>query len=571
MKISIAFSFFLFNFSFLIHAQQIWYFGNGAGLDFSSGTPKPIYNGKLFTLEGCATACDDHEHLLFYTDGITVWNKFHKEMQNGTGLNGSQSSTQAALIVPQPSVKGKYFLFTTDEKGGSKGLCYSVIDISSAGGVVIKKNIQLLGLSTEKLSAVQSANGKDSWVITHQWNSNSFYAFPVTAQGIGKPVISAIGLSHTETGAGENREAIGYLCASPDGKKIASAVCYRGKNNLELFDFDNSTGKISNASTFSLSGSPYGLCFSSDNTKLYISFLKGRSGIVQYDLNDRSIIEIAVDEKENSFGGLKMGLDEKIYIARTGTFLDAIEFPNEKGALCKYKKNGVDLEPASSNFGLPNVFITSSAGNKPITSVSLTKTSSSPENSSTSATSHSFDCSKVIEKPFSQKGQMVMTSIEVCENEYVLSAKNFGASFNWSTLETTQKIKVNVSQVYKVAIFKQGCTVIDSIHVKFRKDLAEFTFLPSFNPESESFNSEFYYEIADVQDFELKVYDRKKKNILFDTKNIKKKWNGKNQKGDVVSAGEYFWVVKYKPNCPKDSKAVVKEGSVIVKRGTSKK
>ncbi|TAL58856.1 MAG: hypothetical protein EPN85_10555, partial [Bacteroidetes bacterium] len=297
MKISFAFSFLIFipvaiGIPFLLPAQQIWYFGNGAGLDFSSGTPKSVYDGKLFTLEGCATACDDKGRLLFYTDGITVWNKYHKEMQNGTGLNGSPSSTQSALIVLQPGTKDIFFLFTTDEKGGTKGLCYSVIDLSEDEGVVTQKNIKLLKLSAEKITAVRNESGKGFWVISHQWNSNNFYVFPVTVQGVGKPVISPVGTSHAETGAGENREAIGCFAVSPDGKKVASVICYRAKNNLELFDFNNSTGRVSNALAFTLTGSPYGLAFSPDNSKLYISFLKGRSGVVQFDLDGKSTAEI---------------------------------------------------------------------------------------------------------------------------------------------------------------------------------------------------------------------------------------------------------------------------------------
>ncbi|TAL56311.1 MAG: hypothetical protein EPN85_15140, partial [Bacteroidetes bacterium] len=134
-----------------------------------------------------------------------------------------------------------------------------------------------------------------------------------------------------------------------------------------------------------------------------------------------------------------------------------------------------------------------------------------------------------------------------------------------STLETTQKITAKISGVYRIAITKEGCTITDSVRLRFRKEDAVFTFLPSFSPETEFLNTEFYYEIDDVQLFELKVYD-KRKNILFETRNIKKKWNGKNPKGAIAPSGEYLWVVKYKPNCPKDSKLVVQEGKVTVKR-----
>lgn len=549
MRTSFVFSFLIFNFSFLLPAQQVWYFGNGAGLDFSSGKAKPIYDGKIFTLEGCATIGDEKGQLLFYTDGITVWNKFHRIMQNGEGLNGSRSSTQSALIVTQPEEKGKYFLFTTDEKAGKKGLCYSVIDISSGEGVVIKKNILLLASSAEKITAVQHANGKDVWVITHEWNSNNYFVFPITFKGIGKPVISAAGVAHAETGAGENKEAIGYLRASSDGKKIASVICYRTQNNLEILDFDNSTGKISNPTAVSLNGFPYGLCFSPDNTRLYVSFLKGKFGIVQYDMKEKSIAEISSNEKENSFGSLQMASDGKIYVARTGNYLDIIELPNEKGLSCEYKENAVGLSPASSNFGLPNFW---SAFSK-------------------FQTFEKDECSKIVESPFSNKNKLLMTEISVCEDKFILNAKNTGATYHWTTSAASQQITIDTSGLYRVSISKNGCTIVDSIRVKFRKDVAVFRCLPSFNPESDFINSEFYYSIEEVSNFALKVFDKKRKHILFETDNSEKKWNGKNQKGEIVPAGEYVWLVKYKPNCPKESKTIELEGKVIVKRSNSKK
>lgn len=548
MKSFRIFSFLIFYSPFLLFTQSVWYFGNGAGLDFSSGSPKTLQDGTIYSLEGCAIAYDEKGRILFYTDGITVWNKSHKEIKNGTGLNGSQSSTQAALIVPKPGAEGDYFLFTTDEKAGSKGLCYSVVHMSSGSGVVTQKNIQLLGSSAEKLTIVRNESKNGFWVIAHQWNSNNFYVFPVTAKGVGSPVISSVGASHAETGAGDNKEAIGSLCTSFDGKKIASAICYRTQNNLEVFDFESSTGRISNPTSVLLNGFPYGLCFSPDNTKLYISCLKGKSGIIQYDMADRSSTEITVNEKENSFGGLQLAPNGKLYIARAGVFLDAIESPNEKGISCKYKKGAVDLSPASCNYGLPNVWLPAAA-------------SSSVEPVLTNA-----NCSKILEKPFSGKNQLVMTEIFVCESTYALNAKNPGASYRWSTGASTQQITADTSKKYHVTISKQGCTVMDSVRLKFRKEVAVFRHLSKFNPESAFLNSEFYYDIDDVSSFKLTIFDIKKKRIVFETKNIKVKWNGKNPKGELVPAGEYFWEVAYKPNCPKDSKAITKEGVVVIER-----
>jgi len=77
----------IFNFCYFNSSAQngqggIWYFGAYAGLNFCSGTPVPLTNGALTTSEGCATICDPNCGLLFYTDGITVWNANHTPMSN---------------------------------------------------------------------------------------------------------------------------------------------------------------------------------------------------------------------------------------------------------------------------------------------------------------------------------------------------------------------------------------------------------------------------------------------------------------------------------------------------------
>ena len=81
---------------------NVWYFGDHAGLDFKTGSPVALSNGALKTDEGCASISDTAGNILFYTDGITVYNKKDTSMPNGTGLNGHSSSTQSSIIIPVP-------------------------------------------------------------------------------------------------------------------------------------------------------------------------------------------------------------------------------------------------------------------------------------------------------------------------------------------------------------------------------------------------------------------------------------------------------------------------------------
>src|SRR5688572_247537 len=95
-KISLFSSLFFLIFGSLYSQKQVnhWYFGINAGLDFNSGAPVVLTNGALNTTEGTSAISDANGNLLFYTDGVNVWNNTHSVMPNGTGLQGDVSTTQ---------------------------------------------------------------------------------------------------------------------------------------------------------------------------------------------------------------------------------------------------------------------------------------------------------------------------------------------------------------------------------------------------------------------------------------------------------------------------------------------
>ena len=160
--------------STILYAQKegnIWYFGRRAGLDFNSGAPVPLTDGIMNTLEGCSAISNDMGNLLFYTDGVSVWNKNHIRMPNGFGLNGHPSSTQSALIVQDPGNSDRYYIFTVPAQQNHYGFSrplsfyYNIVDMTLAGGLgdITIKNMLLMNKVTEKLTAVRHANGHDIW------------------------------------------------------------------------------------------------------------------------------------------------------------------------------------------------------------------------------------------------------------------------------------------------------------------------------------------------------------------------------------------------------------------------
>ncbi len=359
-RLLILVSFFFGQGSFAQKESNVWYFGSNAGVDFNSGAPAELLNGQMNTSEGCASISDSLGNLLFYTDGITVWNRKHFKMPNGGDLYGHPSSTQSALIVQKPGSASTYYIFTETAEAEAAGLRYSEVDLSLDGGLgdVINKNIYLQSPSCEKLAGVRHSNGRDTWVVTHDWNSNVFRTFLVSGCGVDpQPVLSSCG----ELATGHIGNVIGQLKGSPDGTKLASAMEFTSR--FELFDFNNSNGQVSNPLLFpQLSKLCYAVEFSPDNKKLY-AVTASPSHIYQFDLSAgsaSSIVESGVkiatipSNSDLLYGSLQAGPDKKIYVSIDKQFwLGVINDPNKLNSSCNYKAQGFPLTKRC-RFGLPN-------------------------------------------------------------------------------------------------------------------------------------------------------------------------------------------------------------------------
>src|SRR5688572_3249894 len=177
---NITLSFFLL-LSLAVFAQKEagnWYFGWDAGLSFNSGTPVILNGGQIHTIEGVATISSSTGCLLFYTDGVSIWNRQHQVMPNGTGLKGFISSTQSAVIVPKIGDTNRYYVFTIDDYSGQNGLHYSIVNMNLDNGLgdLEIKNIPVISGVSEKLTAVRHCNQRDIWIITHTTFADTYYA-----------------------------------------------------------------------------------------------------------------------------------------------------------------------------------------------------------------------------------------------------------------------------------------------------------------------------------------------------------------------------------------------------------
>lgn len=356
-KIIFLLAVFYTSFSFSQEEASNWCFGRGGWLKFNpDGSVTSKAGCRITAVEGSSSISDSNGNLLFYSNGETLWNKNHQPIV--TYLKGSYNSTQTSAIIQKPGSTNLYYLFTLDARGLANGIRYTEIDLnlnSGLGGLTPNRDVLLYAPTCEKITVVKHANDIDYWVITHKWNSNSFYSYRVTANGIATtPVVSNSGTVLDESVSGMIG-TVGNMKISPDGSKLI--LCNPYFQNAELFDFDTNSGQVSNPkilmnSYFEIIGAE----FSPNNKVLYISE-KSNGRISQFDLTSTDIAStrIIISTSPKNLGSLQLAINNKIYVASwSGKFLDVIENPDVLGLGCNFKLDGLDLGMSNSvSYGLP--------------------------------------------------------------------------------------------------------------------------------------------------------------------------------------------------------------------------
>lgn len=345
-----------------------WNFGNKAALDFSCLPPHSYSGSQLVSGEGSASISDLNGNLLMYTNGVTVWDANNNVMPNGTGLNGSASTVQAAIIIPNPTNPNIYYIFyggTSIESHGQVGVSYSEVDMSLNGGmgdVTSNKNIFLFKPNEEKLTAVANATGNGYWVVAQKYDSNEWYAYEVTGAGVNMtPVISTTGpIARFENSLDAKLSPDGTMLATQNqcNSNASPSVC--------LYSFDNASGSL-NFLWEDCGEAGFSTEFSPDCSKLYIAT---NQGIKQYDLtaganiNDATAIIASKTQILSSppgAGGIALQLanDCKIYVSVGGlssgaNVLNVIENPNLPGTTCNYQTNVTPLVSGNCQTRLTN-------------------------------------------------------------------------------------------------------------------------------------------------------------------------------------------------------------------------
>jgi large repetitive protein len=351
---------------------NVWYFGNGAGIDFNTlyddpddpddGQITPIGDGAQNAPAGVAAVSDGNGDILFYTDGQTV---YFKDRETGdhvalTDPNGaevmispSNESTMAGM-VQVPGADGVYYIFTTTPvEEGSYELRYSIVDLKQRA--VVSANNLLFTRSTERV-AIFGGRGSNAVLVAHEYGSNTFRSYPISDQGIGDPVLSSVGSVHDLS---DPAEAEGYMKFGGDSTGTVLAVAL--PDRVEIFNYDPESLQVTDPVTVDFSGfgvQPYGVEFfidSLDNTVLLVSTDDGLyTSNIDRPVTEGSISITRDPDFSGAYGAIQRGPDGQIYLAQPGSStLTAISVDPNTGDVSS--DNTVELpNGTTSELGLPD-------------------------------------------------------------------------------------------------------------------------------------------------------------------------------------------------------------------------
>jgi gliding motility-associated-like protein len=344
-----------------------WYFGNKIGLDFNSGVPLvntscPI--DSSFGWASTSTISDTNGNLLFYSNGIGVWNKQHEiiELTVAPYFPGDQT----ALSIPKPLSDSLFYVFTSRLLRQENPMFYYIIDMTKNNGLGEVIDIDTLEAGWDAASMVTGTyhkNKKNIWIITRKFKSRKYAAFLLDGEGVDpNPVLSPAPLRPLDD------DNMGNMKISYDKNYLV--VCFFGNSAntsfVEICKFNDETGVIEFLYSFQLMYVIPGVywkyktnnCeFSPCSKHLYIGAYKypddSTSHVYQFDMelieDSALFIQSAILVGEAQGGNLQLASDGKIYcfgrndanIYPLNNYVGIIHNPEQKGIDCNYQPDAL--------------------------------------------------------------------------------------------------------------------------------------------------------------------------------------------------------------------------------------
>ncbi|NQX93047.1 MAG: gliding motility-associated C-terminal domain-containing protein, partial [Flavobacteriales bacterium] len=212
------------------------------------------------------------------------------------------------------------------------------------------------------------------------------------------------------------------------------------QGEVELFDFDQNTGELTNPLLIDQVDHGFGLCFSPDGNLLYlgtwVNFDQLDNYLYQYDLssNEPDVIgasRVTLDTNSifNPFGSMRVAPNGKLYVAYPGEYLGVINNPDTYGEDCDWEEEAFFLGEFSSHYGLN----------------CLWETPPSPSSNS------------LLE---------LGDNISSCTDVTIGSEVEGAIEYSWNTNSSEPFITINESGTYELTVSLENCDLVDQIEVE---------------------------------------------------------------------------------------------------------
>lgn len=373
-------------------APPVWLFGHHAGLDFNSGTVLPITSAMETHGAKSAIQCDAAGDVLFYSNGLRIWDKMGNEMPGGE--NPLWPSVEwwklNSIIVPDLSNTNRYFVFNTFPSDGNppygppgtSTLTYTIVDMTlngGLGGVVAGQANIILDINASDQMIVVPDDQCGYWLISSRGNIHvfGFKTYHITTAGI-----NTVPVSSPFASMPSSLPSFPFGVDNRYGNMIYSHTRHTifmsySAGDLYAYSFNPATGAVTNAQQIGYSYSPIfpasastpGICLSPDEQFLYTS---GYTSGSTFELRQYPIITTGpnvslaphnvifspgplspyamIDQPWGFYfweSDMQLAHDNKIYLTYTmgKSYLGCIGQPNQPGAACNYVPNAVTLLP----------------------------------------------------------------------------------------------------------------------------------------------------------------------------------------------------------------------------------
>ena len=375
--------------------DYIWYYGwsngnshpdfAGGVIDFNTNPPqaRPQRRPVDLKLYGHIMTDSFGASVLYYSDGLRIYNNQNQVMENGDTINPGYwwelSNPQpyvshiSGLSIPYPGRINEYLYFhqRTDSLRNPPICCaferdiyYTHIDMSSNNGlgeVITKNNAIYTGFSTT-LGLTKMGDNQGWWLAFGGFRTNGYYLYAIDSSGVNFHRADTLGIDIYENNLLIDFNGLGGF--SPNGTLF---VKYDQWHGITVLDFDRCEGRLSNARFYPVDSTNTftSLAFSPNSRFIYYNT---SSQLMQLDTwaapdehpidtiaNWDAYYELNMPPFSDGFAFSQLAPDGKIYLSATASsrHLHVIERPDLPGQACGFRQHGFPL-PTSNGGTVPH-------------------------------------------------------------------------------------------------------------------------------------------------------------------------------------------------------------------------